>query len=204
MKVIRNIIFDLGGVLFDIKYQNTINAFKNLGLVNFDSLYTQLKQDHLFDQLETGSISSSEFRNRIRSLGNRNFQDSEIDAAWNSLLIGFPQKNVDLLLRLKGRYRLFLLSNSNEIHELAYSAMIMDSYKRNIFDELFEKVYLSHRIHLRKPGTEIFFKVISENALEPEQTLFIDDSPQNVEGARKAGLQTKWLKNTEWVGDLIL
>lgn len=201
MKMIRNIIFDLGGVLFDINYQNIIDAFRNLGISNFDALYTQLKQDHLFDQLETGSISADEFRNRIRAIAERNIEDIEIDKAWNAILIGFPQKNVDLLLHLKNHYRLFLLSNTNEIHEAAFRAMISKQYNRYIFDELFERVYLSHHIHMRKPDTEIFLKVVRENNLAPVQTLFIDDSPQHVEGAKTAGLQSIWLKNGEWVGD---
>ncbi len=204
MNIIRNIIFDLGGVLFDINYQNIPDAFHKLGLTQFDALYTQLKQDHLFDQLETGSISSAEFRNKIRSIANKDFEDADIDNAWNSILIGFPQKNVDLLLRLKDHYRLFLLSNTNEIHEIAFREMIRAQYQRYIFDELFEKVYLSHHIHLRKPDPAIFLKVILENDLKPEQTLFIDDSPQHVEGAQKVGIQTIWLKNGEWVGDLLM
>ncbi len=203
MNEIRNIIFDLGGVLFDINYQNIIDAFKQLGLVQFDAMYTQLKQDHLFDQLETGSITVADFRKRICSISNQDLKDEEIDKAWNSVLIGFPRRNVDLLHSLRGQYRLFLLSNTNEIHELAFMAMLEKQYEIPLLQNLFEKVYLSHRVHLRKPDPEIFLMVIGENNLIPEQTLFIDDSPQHVEGALRVGLRAKWLKNGEWVGDLM-
>ncbi|MBP6335308.1 MAG: HAD family phosphatase [Bacteroidia bacterium] len=201
--MIRNIIFDLGGVLFDINYQNIIDDFKKLGIQQFDSLYTQLKQDHLFDQLETGAISASQFRDTIRSIAKQDFDDSQIDLAWNSILIGFPQRNVNLLLELKKQYRIFLLSNTNEIHETAFRKMFQAEHESRDFDLLFEKVYLSHRIHLRKPDPEIFNLVLRENNLILEETLFIDDSLQHVKGAESIGLHSYCLKKDEWVGDII-
>ncbi len=203
MKAIRSIIFDLGGVLFDINYQNIIDSFKKLGLGDFDAKYTQLKQDHLFDELETGNISAAEFRNRIRAIAGKDLQDDEINNAWNSILIGFPKKNIDLLIQLKDKYRIFLLSNTNEIHEKAYKAMLRSDYGNEVLDELFEKIYLSHQVHLRKPNVEIFQLVIDENKLNVEETLFIDDSPQHIEGAKKVGLQAMLLRNDKWVGDLL-
>ena len=203
MKEIRSIIFDLGGVLFDINYQNIIDEFKALGLGDFDAKYTQLKQDHLFDLLETGDISASEFRNRIRSIAKTDLKDDQINNAWNSILIGFPKKNIDLLKKLKENYRIFLLSNTNEIHEAAYKGMLVNQYGSQVLENLFERIYLSHHVHLRKPDPEIFQHVIEENNLNPEETLFIDDSPQHIEGAKKAGLQAILLSNDKWVGDLL-
>ena len=203
MKEIRSIIFDLGGVLFDINYQNIIDEFKALGLGDFDAKYTQLKQDHLFDLLETGDISASEFRNRIRSIAKTDLKDDQINNAWNSILIGFPKKNIDLLKKLKENYRIFLLSNTNEIHEAAYKGMLVNQYGSQVLENLFERIYLSHHVHLRKPDPEIFQLVIEENNLNPEETLFIDDSPQHIEGAKKAGLQAILLSNDKWVGDLL-
>ena len=203
MNGIRSIIFDLGGVLFDINYQNIIDSFKKLGLGDFDALYTQLKQDHLFDLLETGDITADEFRNRIRSIAKRDITNDEINNAWNSILIGFPKKNIDLLLQLKDQYRIFLLSNTNEIHEKAYKAMLRNLYGTQVLDELFEKIYLSHHIHLRKPNPEIFQLLVDENNLTVNETLFIDDSPQHVEGAKSIGLQAVLLEKNVWVGDLL-
>ncbi len=203
MKAIRSIIFDLGGVLFDINYQNIIDSFKKLGLGDFDAKYTQLKQDHLFDELETGNISAAEFRNRIRAIAGKDLMDDEINNAWNSILIGFPKKNIELLISLKDKYRIFLLSNTNEIHEKAYKAMLRSQYGNELLDELFEKIYLSHQVHLRKPNVAIFQLVIDENKLNVEETLFIDDSPQHIEGAKQVGLHAMLLRNDKWVGDLL-
>ncbi len=203
MNTIRNIIFDLGGVLYDINYQHIVDSFATLQLESFDSLFTQLKQDHLFDQLETGHISGDVFREKIRSISTRQLSDPDIDTAWNSILVGFPEKNLELLRDLKNKYRLFLLSNTNEIHEKAFRKDLLTRFGRPVLDEEFEKVYLSHRVGLRKPDPAIFQLVIKENKLVAEHTLFIDDSPQHVEGAKEAGLHALWLRNGTWVGDAL-
>lgn len=203
MKAIRNIIFDLGGVLFDINYQNIIDSFNELGLDKFEASYTQLKQDHLFDLLETGNISAQEFRNKISNISKTVLRDEQIDNAWNSILIGFPDRNIELLKNLAADYRIFLLSNTNEIHETAFRKMLASQKDKPILEDLFEKVYLSHRVHLRKPDAEIFNLVIEENKLNAAETLFIDDSPQHVQGALRVGLQAKLLENGEWVGDIL-
>lgn len=191
--MIKNIIFDLGGVLFDINYQHIANSFKSLGLGDFEAVYTQLKQDTLFDELETGKISAAEFRNRIRAYSGKPITDQEIDAAWNSILIGFPEENVRLLQKLCSHYRLFLLSNTNEIHEKAFRKMLVEDFGSDLLDALFEKVYLSHRIHLRKPDPATFKLVLEENGLNASETLFIDDSPQHIQGAKECDLSTYWL-----------
>ncbi len=203
MKEIRSIIFDLGGVLFDINYQNIIDGFKALGLDDFEAKYTQLKQDHLFDLLETGHISAAEFRNRIRVIAKSDLKDDQINNAWNSILIGFPKKNIDLLKKLKDKYRIFLLSNTNEIHEASYKEMLAKQYGSQVLEDLFEQIYLSHHVKLRKPDPEIFRRVINDNKLNPDETLFIDDSPQHIEGAKEVGLQAILLNNDKWVGDLL-
>lgn len=203
MKEIRNIIFDLGGVLYDINYQHIVDSFAKLQLESFDTLFTQLQQDRLFDQLETGHISAEVFRDRIRSISKRQLSDLEIDTAWNSILVGFPERNLELLRSLKNKYRLFLLSNTNEIHEKAFRENLLTQFGRPVLDEEFERVYLSHHIGLRKPDSAIFQLVINENNLAADHTLFIDDSPQHVEGAKESGLHALWLRNGKWIGEAL-
>ncbi|REJ80847.1 MAG: HAD family phosphatase [Bacteroidetes bacterium] len=200
---IRNIIFDLGGVLFDIDYHKTADAFKDLGLKDFTQLYTQLKQHHLFDELETGRISAEEFRRQIRDLSHKNLSDSEIDSAWNAILIGIPDRNAVLLEKLQNEFDLFLLSNTNEIHERAFRGFEGKNYGFDKIEDHFNKVYLSHHIGMRKPDQEIFMHVLKENNLSPHETIFIDDSPQHVAGALKLGIRALLLSKGEWVGDLL-
>jgi glucose-1-phosphatase len=194
MKKYRNIILDLGGVILDIDYNLTIEAFRRLGIKDASFLYSKSSQIKLFDELEKGNISDEDFFSAIRRICNSAISDNEIRNAWNALLIGLPEENVNLLRELKKEYRLYLLSNTNSIHEKAYRKMITGQFGNFIFDDLFEKMYLSHHLHLRKPDIEIFRYVINDARLNTEETIFIDDSPQHVEGGLKAGIRSFHLK----------
>ena len=192
------IIFDLGGVVLNLDYQATIDAFKDLGKENFDKLYTQANQDKIFDQYETGSISSQEFREYFRTILERPLTDQEIDDAWNKLLLDLPKERIDLLLKLKEDYPIFLFSNTNEIHLKSFQKTIEDSFgDANLLEKVFHKTYYSHLVGIRKPNAEAFQHVIDEQGLDPKRTLFIDDSIQHIEGAQSLGIQTIHLTDQE-------
>jgi FMN phosphatase YigB (HAD superfamily) len=162
-----------------------------LGISNVDEFYGHLKQDEIFDQFDRGHITAAQFRNRIREkAGNFSLTDEEIDTAWNSILVGIADGNHELLLSLKNKYRTFLLSNINEIHFDFIMKYLKDKFDFVNNDHLFEKVYYSHFTGMRKPEIAIFEKVLSENGLNPAETLFIDDSPQHLEAAKSLGIQT--------------
>ncbi|HQV99634.1 MAG TPA: HAD-IA family hydrolase [Bacteroidia bacterium] len=186
----KNLILDLGGVILDINYQLTIDAFKSIGIPHAEKLYSQQSQIPLFDLLEKGLITEEEFFNDIRAMSDSEHDDEDLRKCWNAILIGLPEENVKTLYDLKKKYRLFLLSNTNSIHEAAYRKMIIDQYRLFIFDDIFEKMYLSHIIHLRKPNAEIFEYVIGNSSLNKSETFFIDDSIQHVEAARKVGIES--------------
>ena len=187
-KSIRNIIFDLGGVLLNIDYNLCVEAFRKLGLNDFESLYSKAKQSTLFDDFEKGSLSAADFRDTMRKFLKPGITDEQIDRAWNAMLLDFPEERGDLLLRLKNDHRLFLLSNTNEIHIKEVSAILKRSFGVPDLSRVFEKEYFSHRVKLRKPHREIFKFVLNENNLEADETLFIDDSRQHIEGAMQTGL----------------
>lgn len=196
MKNIDAIIFDFGGVLIDLDYNKTIDAFKDLGIENFDNLYSQANQSGLFDNIETGKISSQFFINEILKLLPKGTTPNQVVSAWNAMLIEVPQQTIDLLTKLNGKYRLFMLSNTNAIHiEKAWRIWAETSM---ISPEThFEKIVLSHEIGMRKPHVETFQWVLNEHDLNAENTLFIDDSIQHIEGAKKAGINTIHLKNIQ-------
>jgi putative hydrolase of the HAD superfamily len=185
---IKNIIFDLGGVIFNINYRYTIEAFKNLGITNFEQLYTQAQQIGIFDALDRGTISADEFRNGIRAVTNLTLTNQQIDDAWNAMLIDLPENRLTLLKILKDHYRTFLLSNTNTIHIDAFQRIINKNNGLANLNDYFERIYFSHLIHLRKPDPEVFQYIISNNGLKASETLFIDDSLQHVEGAKSVGL----------------
>jgi len=186
---IRNIIFDYGGVIVDLHPQRTEAAFRELGIADFNMHFNILKQTTLFDRLETGKVTASEFRNQLNLALHTNFTDQQIDDAWNAMLGGIRKEKFDLLQEVKSNYRTFLLSNTNCIHLEKLTAYLLEAHGRHNLDAFFEKVYYSFLVGLRKPDAAIFLKVIRDNNLLPGETLFIDDSPQHVAGAKAAGLQ---------------
>ena len=191
---IRNLILDHGGVLFAIDYRRPVDAFRKLGFPEFQRQFSQQEQHHFFDDFEKGLITIPVFRDRLRSFTSLPVSDQAIDAAWNSILVGFPDDSRQLLERLQGKYRLFLLSNTNALHEIAFRKMIREQHGADLLDELFEKVYLSHRIHQRKPDRDAFDLVMNDAGLDPDETFFVDDSPQHVKGAELAGIHAAWLE----------
>lgn len=191
---IRHIIFDLGGVLLNIDYQLTEKAFIDLGITNFGQIYSQLQQTPLFDRFETGKIGREEFIATLKNASQVPVTDRQIEDAWNAMLLNYPIRRLQILQQLRNYYDLYLLSNTNEIHEQAFTGILERNHGMPGLGVFFDKVYLSHRIGLRKPNKEVFDFVLSQNNLDPAATLFIDDSPQHIEGAKLAGIQTIWLE----------
>jgi putative hydrolase of the HAD superfamily len=182
------IIFDLGGVIINLDYQLTIEAFKKLGIVNFEEMYTQAKQNNLFDDFETGKISSQHFINSLLPFLPSGTSANKVVHAWNAMILDFPKKRLELLDQLNSKYRVFLLSNTNDIHLQAVNRSLANTTDRKL-DTYFEKVYLSHEVKLRKPHKEIFELVCTEQNLNPETTIFIDDTIGHVNGANSIGLK---------------
>jgi len=190
------IIFDLGGVILNIDYSKTINAFNKLGVTNFDELYTQAKQNNVFDDFEIGKISDDEFRNYIRTVSKVDLTNSQIDSAWNAMLLDLPVIRVELLKELNKKHQIYLYSNTNSIHLKAFREIIKTEHNNELLlESLFIETYYSHELGMRKPNQNGFKKIVNDHKLEIESTLFIDDSEQHIGGAKKLGLQTVWLKD---------
>lgn len=200
--MIQNIIFDLGGVLLNLDMEKTRSAFLNLGMRNFDALYSQSKQSGLFDLFDCGKISEQEFRFALKKQLPEQVRDEEIDFAWNAMLLDLPAERLDLLSSLGKKYRLFLLSNTNEIHVSAFSKYLNSTFGIIDFSPYFENWYYSCRIGKRKPNADAFEQVLQENNLHPSETLFIDDSIQHVEGANKIGIKGIFLAPGKTILDL--
>lgn len=188
------IIFDFGGVLFDIDYSAPARAFKSLGVQNFEGLYSKANQNDLFDLLEVGTISNADFLEELRQLTGGTLTTAQVLWAWNAILTGIPVGRVEALHSLQGRFRCFLLSNTNAIHVEAFEPMVDDAVGLAHFKSAFEKTHYSNEIGMRKPHPETYLEVCKWHNLTPSRTLFIDDSLQHVEGARKAGLHAYHLE----------
>jgi putative hydrolase of the HAD superfamily len=187
---VTSIIFDLGGVIIDI---DTSRSFQKLS-----SFYTGDKPGEdllsenveLFLDFEKGLISSDDFRSGIRRLTeNSGLSDSEIDAAWNEMLLQIPAERFRVLENIRDRYQLFVLSNTNAIHVPALNKIVEQTSGKPDIAHFFDKVYFSHEIQKRKPEPEIYRQLLDENQLTPQQTLFIDDRRENIEAASSLGMQ---------------
>ncbi|MDR1847455.1 MAG: HAD family phosphatase [Bacteroidales bacterium] len=191
--MIKNLILDLGGVILNVDYWEIVEKFRSYGIENFESVYTQAQQADIIDRFEEGTISLPDFRNGIRDLVKTNLTDKQIDEAWMAMILDLPKENVELLGLLKLKYNLFLFSNTNELH----IEFLKKDFERqcgfDVFKHCFTKTYFSNEIHLKKPDLKAFNYILNDAGLNPDETLFIDDSPQHVEGAKKTGLQTYWL-----------
>ena len=201
---IKNIIFDFGGVIIDIDFWLSINAFIRLGAENFHEVYSQSQQSGLFDELDKGTITAEEFCKGMAQYLPADVTTKQIIDAWNAILIGIPEHRIRLLESIRKHYRIFLLSNTNAIHYTEYVMELKHKYGYNDLSELFEKVYLSFEVKLRKPDTEIFKKVLIENGLTAEETLFIDDSEQNRPPAEELGMRTLFLQKNEDVSMIFI
>lgn len=191
---IDTILLDLGGVLIDVDYHRTAQAFNALGFERFEQLYSKAQQDHLFDGFEVGALSPAEFRARIRALSNSPITDADIDACWNAMLGSIAAERIALVERLKQRYRVLLLSNTNAIHVPAFTEIVRRENAIADFKGLFHGAYYSCEIGLRKPHAEAYHHVLDLHGADRASTLFIDDSIQHVHGARTAGLRAEHLE----------
>lgn len=195
------VLFDLGGVLLELDYTRTSDAFDRLAGRRL-AVYSKTEQAHLFDRFERGELDAATFRAELRALLARSgaaressITDAELDAAWNALLGGVPAHNLEMLRALRRTHRVYLLSNTNEIHLAAF----LERFERDhgarygSWSDLFHRDYYSHLLGARKPEREIFERVLRAEGLVAERTLFIDDNWSNVLGARAVGLCAAWL-----------
>lgn len=193
--MIKNILFDLGGVLYHIDYSLTKKAFESLGVDNFDAHFSQKQQSEVFDRLETGKLSPSAFLESMKiNLPKAN--KNSILSAWNAMLLGFPKDHFDFLKELSKTYRIYLLSNTNSIHIQKIDKEIKSKFGVESIKSLFNKTYLSHEIGRRKPNRETFEWVLADANIEAKDTLYIDDSSQHIESAKGIGIKTMlWTQN---------
>ncbi len=189
--MIRNVIFDFGDVFINLDKKATIRELQKLG-------YSELPSDlqNLFLQYETGTISTSVFLSKAKVFFPET-KPEDLIAAWNAILLDLPPYRLEFLesLSSEGKYRLFLLSNTNALH-IAHVERTVGEDQFNRFKNCFEKVYFSHEVLLRKPNPEIFRLVLDNHMLKPEETLFIDDTAEHIYSAKKLGLEV-WNLNPE-------
>jgi len=186
-KNIKNIVFDLGGVLLNLNFSKAVNAFQKAGFEDVEEQIKAFNHQGIFHQFETGHITPDEFRSAIRENAKVSLTDREIDEMWNLMLLDIPREKLELLLELRGKYMIYLLSNTNAIH-WDYVCKNAFNYHGFRVKDYFEETFLSFEMHLAKPGKAIFEKMLEDANLLPKETLFIDDSEANCKAAEEVGI----------------
>lgn len=201
-KPLQNLIFDLGGVLLHTDFNLTFQAFAKLGINDFSKHFSHDHQTRLVDRFETGRISGDEFRLELcRALG-INPNPTAFAAAWSAMIVGFDKSTFKVLKELAQNYRIFLLSNTNPIHVEKIELLLWQECGEDSLDVFFEAPYYSHTLGLRKPDRASYDAIIKRHKLDPEATLFIDDSATNIAGAQAAKLQVLHFTPGMTVADL--
>ena len=186
---IKNVVFDLGGVLINLDFDNCLNAFRKAGFRDIEKQACQFRGKSFFSQFELGEISPEEFRKAIRKEVSEALSDHEIDDMWNLMLLDIPREKLDLLLKLREHYMVYLLSNTNRIH-WDYACEQMFCYRGFRVNDFFEDIFLSFEMHKAKPEKDIYEQMMKEANILPEETFFIDDSAINCQAAISLGIQS--------------
>lgn len=203
MQGIKNVIFDLGGVIINLDVNKTIKEFNKLSKFPFEQLYTQKEQIDLFNQLDKGTVSTNDFFKEIKQKIGFDGPDEKLLNAWNAMLLDVPEHRLDTLVTMKHNYNTYLLSNTCEPHIEAFEKSLEEEYGIKNFNDYFDRVYYSCRIGMRKPDREIFEFVLDQNNIIPEETVFIDDSAQHVKGAGEVGINAFLLQKNMEINDLL-
>lgn len=198
---IKNIIFDLGGVIINIDHNKAISSFQQLLGNDFNELEQNLTANNILEKYETSAISTNEFISIFKKFKPA-LTNQEIIDAWNSMLLEIPQERILIIRKLARKHRVFLLSNTNEIHLNNINQHVKDEFGFNEMSSLFEKAYYSHEMGLRKPNPNIFEEILIDKNLVPKETLFIDDSEEHIISAKLLNLETHHLLATENIIDI--
>lgn len=190
---IRNLLFDLGGVVVDIRRRNCVEAFERLGLADADSYFGEYAQTGIFLDLESGAVSADEFHKALRAAfpDPASVSDEQIDEAFQRFIIGIPEERLRALVELRKHYRIYLLSNTNPIMWEGVLAKEFDKLPPRRRADYFDGMVTSFEARACKPDAEIFRFAERELGIRPEETLFFDDSQANVEAARALGFHAE-------------
>ncbi|WP_159951359.1 HAD family hydrolase [Polaribacter septentrionalilitoris] len=194
MSKIKNIVFDLGGVIMNLDVPKTIKALHKIGIEKIVNNTGHNYHHSFFYDFEVGDISEEQFLESLQKLSKKKMTFLEIKEAWNAMILDIPEYRIDFLKDLKEEYNLFLLSNTNSIHQFKYLSEFNQKYNYS-FNNLFQRAYYSHEIGLRKPDKKVYEFVLKDSNLKASETLFIDDSLTNIKAAQKTGINSFHIVN---------
>lgn len=187
--MIKDIVFDFGGVIVDISRDKAVERFLEIGVDKADEILGAYKQSGILLAFEEGKLTQAQFYDELRKLAGKDIPDERIDYAWFGFLLPVLQERLDFLFQLRKHYRVYLLSNTNPII-MGWARSTKFTAAGKPLDAYFDKLYLSYEMGVTKPDPQIFELMIKDAGLIPEHTLFVDDSALNIEVGKKLGFST--------------
>ena len=199
---IKNIIFDLGGVILDIDENVVYKELEKMG-IEISELAHSKEFVEILSKFDTGIYTAATFRKKTKQfIGQEKMTDEKFDSICNAMLLDIPRERIEAIEKVKKHYKIFLMSNTNVIHYDLYVRDLQLRFGYNEFDELFNKSYFSFAEHLEKPDPRFFELILDHEGLLPEETLFIDDTAENIETAKSLGIKTYHIRRDELVRNL--
>ncbi len=186
---VKNILFDFGGVIINLNLQASIDAFMDIRGPNATISFDEWSKYGVEPTFERGELSPHAFCNCMRELLDNPVTDSRIHDAWNAMILDIPEYRIRAIEELKKRYRVFLLSNTSQIHYDLYTQQFTCRYGYERWEDLFERAWFSHEMGIRKPDADIFYLLLDEGNIMAHETLFIDDSKANTDAAAALGFK---------------
>jgi epoxide hydrolase-like predicted phosphatase len=186
----KAVIFDFGNVIINIEFQRIYQTFAKFTSKPVAYIEKRITEDQIFRRYETGQFSDEEFREVIRQTLGFPLSDHEIDTAWNAILLDIPSDRIELINKIRQKYPVYLLSNTNNIHITASNNYLKKTHGISNLSHLFDKLFLSYEMGMWKPDAEIYHHVLKKIKLQPNETLFLDDNLHNIESAKKLGMHT--------------
>ncbi|MCH9643650.1 MAG: HAD family phosphatase [Gammaproteobacteria bacterium] len=186
----KALIFDLGNVIVNLNAEKTIGAFSQLGIESPEKIFQVRQQNALCDQHERGEISSQQFCTALQELAHPNTHVNDIREAWCHMIAGIPKEKIILLQGLRDKYKLYALSNTNQMHVDIMDQHLQQEHQIENLDQLFDKCYYSHNLGMRKPEQRIFEHIINDSGHLAEDVIFLDDHPKNIQAASDYGIKS--------------
>ena len=197
LEKIKNIAFDLGGVMLALSLEGAIRNFEKIGLRDARQRLDAFVQQGVFADLEAGRITTEEFRVAMCQMTGRDVTLQECFEAWHGYVDYVPQRNLDCIMRLRAKgYKVCLLSNTNPFMMMWADSPAFDGNGHAI-SFYFDKLYLSYQCGVMKPDEKIFRMMLEGQQATPEETLFVDDGEANIKAAQALGMQTLCPHNNE-------
>lgn len=200
--MIKNIVFDFGGVLCDLDFEHCIAAFADLGYP-IELLNHEVISSGIFQKYNIGTISEKVFFDHLRQQGNLHYAtDKLLIDTWNKIILSVPAQRFEALKELEKHYTIYLLSNTNYTH-WQYSLDHVWNYQGESFTKHFKQIFLSYEMHKEKPNKDIFEEVVRSADILPQESLFIDDTKENVDTAKSLGFHVLQAIGDEWIEPVV-